>query len=239
MEIPFMKKIIEFIIMKLRNDKDNAPKNSFCSKNSKKFFTRDDSLSIEFKQNLIKENINNEAKEILKEAVNNPEILVNFINSKGTYVIKSCFMKNILFSLGEEEGFLLPMQGFKALFFVLLVNTFSETKLKIGLKTPALFAFGDKPLNIYFLSHQFHMWLSYINELPGFSETTRQNFKNIWSSNVDTQEVRKLSMEEILSLKDVIARDLEAINFVKEMAREFIGQKQALEKIKQGKSVNI
>ncbi len=46
-------------------------------------------------------------------------------------------------------------------------------------------------------------------------------------------------MEEILSLKDAIARDLEAIKFVKEMAREFVGQKQSLQKIKEGKSTNI
>ena len=83
------------------------------------------------------------------------------------------------------------------------------------------------------------MWLSYINELPGFDENTRKNFKNVWDSNADSMEISSLSIEEILSLKDAIARDLEAIKFVKEMAREFVGQKNSLDKIRQGKSVNL
>jgi len=83
------------------------------------------------------------------------------------------------------------------------------------------------------------LWLSYINELPGFDENTRKNFKNVWDSNADSMEISSLSIEEILSLKDAIARDLEAIKFVKEMAREFVGQKNSLDKIRQGKSVNL
>ena len=71
--------------------------NVFSGKNSKKFITADDSLSINSKQTFIKEEINAEAKSILKEAVNNPEILVNFIQSKGTKVVKSAHMKAILF----------------------------------------------------------------------------------------------------------------------------------------------
>lgn len=208
---------------------------SFISKTSKKFLTSNDSLVLESKQLFIKEEINAEAKTILKEAVNNPEILVNFIKSKGTRVVKSKVMKQILFLLGEQEGFLPPMKGIKALIFALIF----KIGLNAGLETPALFALEDKPVNIYFLSHQFHLWLSYINELPGFDETTRKNFKNIWDSNANSTEFSQLSIEEIVSLKDAVARDLEAIKFVKEMTREFVGQKQVLEKIKQGQKANL
>lgn len=211
----------------------------FSGKTFKKFFTSNDSLSINSKQTFIKEEINSEARSILKEAVNNPEILVNFIKSKGTKVVKSKHMKIILFLFKEQEGFLPPMKSYKAFLFTILINIFSRTKLKINFETPALFAFEDKSINIYYLSHQFHLWLSYINELPGFDEITRKNFKNIWDSNANSMELSKFSMEDILSLKDAIARDLEALNFVKEMTREFVGQKQSLNKIKQSGSANI
>ncbi len=234
-----MKNFIELIMKKFGKIPKNKLINKFCNKTSKQFFTGDDSLSIEVKQHILKETINDEARTVLKEAVNNPEILVDFIKAKGTEVVKSNYMSSVLFLLGEQEGFLTPMKGLKSFIFIVFVNMFSGTKLKISFSTPALFAFDNKPVNIYLLSHQFHLWLSYINELPGFSESTRKNFKNIWNSNAGSVELSSLSMEDILSLKDAIARDLEAIKFVKDMAREFVGQKQSLEKIKQGKRVNI
>lgn len=244
-----MKNFINFLLQKIQKhlvksklsdvNKNERPMGKFFSKTSKRFFTSKDSLSISAKQIFIKDEINAEARLILKEAVNNPEILVSFIKSKGTRVIKSKYIKPVLFILGEQEGFLPPIKGSKAFILAVLLNLTSCANLSLKFETPALFAIDDKPINIYFLSHQFHLWLSYVNELPGFDETTRKNFKNVWDSNVDSMEVGKLSMEEILSLKDAISRDLEAIKFVKEMTREFVGQKQSLEKIKQGGSANI
>lgn len=245
-----MKNLINSVIKKLRNKlvksrisivntKENGLLSKFSGKNFKNIFTSRDSLSINAKQIFIKEEINAEARLILKEAVNNPEMLVNFVKSKGAIVAKSRFMVPVLFLFGEQTGFLPPLKGFKAFMLCIILNIISKAKLSIGFETPAIFALDNKPVNIYFLSHQFHLWLSYVNELPGFDETTRKNFKNVWDSNADSMEVSKLSMAEILSLKDAIARDIEAIKFVKEMAREFVGQKQSLQKIKEGKSTNI
>ena len=237
-----MKEIINYITKKLRKKSGKTANKSsmrgISGKNSKKFLTADDSLSLESGQTFIKEEINAEAKEILKEAVKSPEVLVKFIKSKGTKVIKSRHMKTILFLFSEEEGFLPPMTGIKAFLFTLVINIVSPVKLDLGFKTPALFALGSKPVNIYFLSHQFHMWMSYVNELPGFDEKTRKNFKSVWDS-VDSMSMSTMSIEEILSLKDAIARDKEAIDFVKEITRELIGQKQVLKKIKQGNRANI
>jgi len=239
-----MKNFINFLIKKLKKQPEKtifqgSLMRKFSGKTSKKFITSNDSLSIDAKQIFIKEEINAEAKSILKDAVNNPEILVKFIKSKGTKVIKSKYMKPVLFLIGEQTGFLPPLKGFKASALNILLNIISGAGLKVDSKTPALFALDDKPVNIYLLSHQFHLWLSYINELPGFDENTRKNFKNVWDSNVNSLEVGKLSIEEILSLKDAMARDMEALKFVKEMTREFVGQKQSLQKIKQGGSANI
>jgi hypothetical protein len=237
-----MKKIINYLLKKIKKTTKKTslkPIGSFVNKTSKKFFSGDDSISFNGQQVLLKEEINLEAKVVLKEAIKNPDILVKFIKSKGTPVIESRSMNRILFLISEKEGFLPPMTGLKALVFSLLTNLASNTKLSISTKTPALFALDAKPLNIYFFSHQFHLWLSYINELPGFDEKTRENFKNIWECNADSMEISNLSIEEIISLKDAIARDLEAIKFVKEMARELVGQKQVHQKLQQGKQASL
>jgi len=230
-------------IKKFLTPKRHAFKSStlskFSTKHSKSFLTSKDSLFINAKQHFIKDEINAEAKTILKEAVENPEVLVNFIKSKGTRVIKFKFMKTLLFLFNENEGFVTPITGNKALLLNIALNLAVGAGLAWKKETPAMFLLEDKPVNIYFLSHQFHLWLSFVNELPGFDENTRRNFKNIWDSCANSEDTNSLSIEEILSLKDAIARDIEAIKFVKEMTRELIGQKQSLNKIKNGGSANI
>jgi hypothetical protein len=214
----------------------NLVMNKYTSIGKKNYFTGNDSLLIECTQQAIKKEINNEAKIILKEAIQNPEMLLDFIKSKDTIIVKSNNINKILFFFGKSEGFIPPMKGLKALIFCAAVNLFTgKKKLKIKFETPAMFALKDKPVNIYFLSHQFHLWLSYLNKLPGFENKNLDNFRNFWHSN----KLSKLSIDEIVSLKDIVKRELEAIDFVKEMARELVGQKQSLIKIKRGKSVNL
>ena len=201
---------------------------------AKDFITGDDSLSIDGKHRLIKEQINKKARLILKQAINNPEVMLDYINSKGTAIVKSGFMHIILPLFGETEGFVLPMRGLKAFLFTLIIK-----KLKPGFKTPAMFALRDEPVNIYTMSHQFHLWLSYINKLPGFEEKTMKNFKNFWKQGEDSEDISYLPVEEMYALKDILAREAEALNFVTEMGREFEGQKKSLKKLQDGKSVNL
>jgi len=131
------------------------------------------------------------------------------------------------------------MKGVKALLFATIINVFSPVKLRAGFSTPALFALNDEPVNIYVLAHQFHLWLSFINNLPGFEDRTLYNFKNFWKQGHQSQDVPYLSVDEIFSLKDIVSRELEALNFVKELGREFEGQKKSIKKLREGGSVNL
>ena len=205
----------------------------------KNILTGDDSLSVDGQTRLLREEINKKAYEVVKESIDNPEALLDFIKSKGTVIVKSKYMPQILLFFGESEGFITPMRGLKAFLFCTVINMFSKTKLKPAQATPALFALDDKPINIYTLAHQFHLWLSYINNLPGFEEKTMINFKNFWKNGPNSRSVSYLSIDEIFSLKDMIARELEALNFVKELGREFGGQRQSLKKLREGGSVNL
>lgn len=208
---------------------------NFSRNGVKDCFTGNDSLSIKGKQTLLKNEINKEARSVIKEAMENPDVIAKFIKSKGTLIVKSRYMDKILALIGEEPGFVTPMTGLRALFFTLMTNICCDVKLKIGGKTPEIFAFNLEPVDIYSFSHQFHLWLSYQNRLPGFEEKTIKNFKNFWQS----QSTAYFSIEEIMALKDIIARETEAVDFVTEIAREFIGQKNSLQKLIDGDSVSI
>ncbi len=208
-------------------------------KGVKDCFTGDDSLSFTNKQKFITSDINKQAHFVIKSAIESPEVLLDFIESKGTVIVKSKYMDRVLRFFGEKEGFLTPISGIKAFLFILIINIFCPNRLEIGFKTPAMFALTDRPVNIYTLSHQFHLWLSYINNLPGFEEKTMKNFKNFWEEGPNSQDISYLSIEEILSLQDIVDREKEALDFVREMAREFVGQKTSLKKLREGKSISL
>lgn len=208
-------------------------------KGIKDCFTGDDTLSISGKQKIIKDDINKEAKSIIKKSIESPEMLLDYVESKGTVIIKSAYMDRILKFFGEKEGFIPPITGIRAMALIVAINFVSKTKLKLDFRTPPMFALNDNPVNIYTISHQFHLWMSYINELPGFEEKNMKNFRDFWEEGPESKDISFLAVNDILSLKDIIAREMEALDFVREMAREFIGQKNSIKKIREGKSVNI
>jgi len=89
-----------------------------------------------------------------------------------------------------------------------------------------MFVLRDLPLNIYFMAHQFHKWYGYKMKLPGFEEVAQKNFKRIWEFE-NSHNVSTLRYEEIIALKEAIARDVEAIDFVLNLAREGEGSQKA------------
>ncbi len=208
-------------------------------KGAKDILTGNDSLSFEGKQKFIKQEINEIAHSIIKDAIKRPEILLDYIKAHGTVIVKSRFMKQILFFFNEEEGFITPMKGLKALLFTFFINIFSPIKLRVGFRTPAMFALNNKPVNIYSLAHQFHLWLSYTKNLPGFEEETMKNFKHYWKAGPDSKDISLLTVDEIFCLKDIIARELEALKFVKELGQEFDGSKQKFKNIQDGDGANM
>lgn len=179
------------------------------------------------------------AKKILKRYIKEPQKLLEFIESKGTPVLAVPNIDKILRLIGEDEGFLTPLKGFKALILTIGINILSPGQIQIGAKTPEMFLVRNLNLNIFCLAHQFHHWIGYKRQLPGYDEVTIEMFKKIWIMDKTQGAYEKLSLDEILCLKDAIARDKEAIEFVQQFARENAGSKKALEKIKDGKKVSV
>jgi hypothetical protein len=206
---------------------------------TKTFITRNETLVLNAKTRQKSDETTDLAKEILKKYINEPAKLFQFIESKGTKVIIVGNIDKILALLNEEEGFITPLKGFKALFLSIMINILSPGKIPISFRTPEMFVMRSLNLNIYSLAHQFHHWLAYKKKLPGYDYKTMNSFKNIWQLDSNSAKIKTLSVNEILSLKNAIERDKEAIEFVKSFAREQEGSKKSLNMIKEGQKVNL
>ncbi len=171
------------------------------------------------------------AKELIKRNIKTPEKLLEFVQTKGTKVYKTAKADTILRIIGEEEGFITPQEGIKALYLNFLIGILVENKLNISLKTKEMFLLRDLPVDIYIMSHQFHKWYGFKMKLPGYDFETQKKFKKLYKT-LDDTEIKQCSLGEVISLKEAVARNVESIDFVVSLAREYEGSKKSLEKIK-------
>ena len=101
-----------------------------------------------------------------------------------------------------------------------------------------MFILRKGSVDIYYMIHQFHKWYSFELGLPGFDYKDQQNFKRIFKT-LKQEDITNLSIQEIISLKEAIARDIEAIDFVVNLSKEYDTSKKLLNKIKSGRSVSL
>lgn len=209
------------------------------SKKTIAFLQSNENLQLNVREKIKIEKTTADAKKVFKHFIKKPEDLLKFIENKGTKVIRADKIEKILRLIGEEEGFIYPLTGIKALTLSIALNIVAPGKIKIGTQTPLLFAVRKGSLNVYSLAHQFYHWVSYVKGLAGYEEDTLNNFKNIWSPEFNATTAPLMGIEEIMSLKEAISRDMEAIQFVKDIAREYIGSQNSVNKLKQGQSLNL
>jgi hypothetical protein len=96
-----------------------------------------------------------------------------------------------------------------------------------------MFVLEDAPLDAYYTIQYFHKWYAMKLNLPGFDSESQQNFQKFLNSSND-EDMKGLSVDEILGLKEAIARDVEAINFVVDLAKSTAGAKNAMQKLQTG-----
>lgn len=185
-----------------------------------------------------KSKVNITAKEIVKKNIKTPDKLLDIVESKGTKVYKTKYALSILKLIGEEEGFLTPLKGFKAICLNLILGFIFEKRLNISFETKELFLLRDLPVDIYIMSHQFHKWYGFKMKLPGYDIDTQEKFKRIYKTFNDN-EIKDFSLAEVISIKEAIARDVESIDFVLNLAKEYDGSKNALAKIKAQKGARV
>ncbi len=135
--------------------------------------------------------------------------------------------------IGYEEGLISETKGIKGLFLNIVIPFIAGDKIILSGKTDVMFVLRNLPIDRYIMIQQFYKWYAMKLDLPGFDAESQENFQKFLSSSND-DKIKELSVEEILGLKEAIARDVEAINFIVDFAKSTSGSKNALKKMTAG-----
>lgn len=163
---------------------------------------------------------------ILKQASYEPERLLDFVKSQGTpvYYIDN---PNILYSVGENEGFIYPQKGAKALYIS------SITTKNFKLNTPDMFILSKGKINKFYFIYHFYNWYSFKHGISGM-DSESITMLNKYLLNATDEEINKLQLADIYKLKDAIKQDKASIEFVFKLCRDMEGAQKAFGKLKNG-----
>lgn len=210
----------------------------FSSPKNSKILTNDIELNFNIQNEEKKIEINNKVKNIINKSENNPEKILNIIKENGTDVFKINNANIFLKLIGEEEGFIPPLKGINAFFLNIFVNFNTQKKLILSLKSNEMFILRPLSIDIYYMIHQLYYWCAYKYGLSGFELQNRKKFKNLLAK-MNEKDITNLSLDDILEMKEAIKRDVEAIDFVVNLAKESEASTKLLNKIKNGQSVKL
>lgn len=182
-------------------------------------------LTSQTKQNaeLVKENISL----IVKKTGGNTAELLKIIESKGTKIYRPANADKFLKLIGEEEGFITELRGTEAFWLNLFVGN------GIGFKSQPMFVMRHGNIDPYYFLHHFYKWYAMKYKLPGFDYNAQKLLK-ISLKNPNDKRLQNLNLDDMLALKEAIARDNEASDFVIGLARYKDGSKQVLDKMHDG-----
>lgn len=217
--------IIEFRERMLAKKMSKSFGVSLKNETSKTIMSATETMTLTTETDRKREQVLKSVTEIMISSKNNPQKLLDYVKSAGVkvYIVKN--NSKLLKNIGEEDGFLLPLEGTKAMVLNWVLNK------KIAFKTPVMFVFKEELLDEYFILQQFYKWFSYKSGLPGFDSKTQSIFKKYMTKGYD---ITKLGLEDTLLLKEAVARDSEATDFAIEIARIKDGGKNVLNKMQDG-----
>ena len=207
-------------------------KKSFTNKTSKKVIGGAADLILNSETLKLVDEVKENVSSIVKKTNCNPDELLAYVKAAKTPVYKIANADKILNLIKEEEGLIYEKRGIEA-FYLSMV-----TGRGISFKTPAMFVLRDGVIDKFYMLHNFYRWYSLKSGLPGFEPDVQQNFKTFLFDNSD-DAMKRFSMEEIISLKEAIARDQEATAFVLEYTKQVDGSKKVIDKIKNDGGANI
>ena len=121
-----------------------------------------------------KKEINEELKALVTKYINTPEKLIKYMELKGCRVYKIRNANKFLPKIGEEEGFLTPLKGIKAIIINMLIGFVYEGKLKINFSTKEMFIFNIGEIEIYTIARALHKYYGYKNNLPGYDYKSQE-----------------------------------------------------------------
>ena len=196
----------------------------------KKHFSNGCTLDLNSMADIEKQQLEDEITNILKTYEYSPLKLLEYIEKQGTEVKYIKDAKKILNAIGENEGFIYPYTGSKALYLSLAVNK------SFSFKTKEMFVMSDGEINKYYFIYHFYNWYAYKHNISGMDTESQELLKKYLFTNNDTKE---LQLSEIYKLKDAIREDKASIEFVIKLCRNYDGAKQALEKMQNEGSAKL
>ena len=222
----FVKNIIYFILNLQEKVLRARLKNTIGAKNNskrKKYFQNGCLLSLESVAYEEKNKMEGELSLILKQANYEPEKLLEYIKLKGTGVY---YIKNpkLLYSIGENEGFIYPQDSLKAAYLSLL------TGRNFVLKTDEMFILSKGNINKFYFIYHFYNWYAYKHGISGM-DSDSIFMLNKYLFNATDEEINKLQLADIYKLKDAIKQDKAAIEFVFNLCKDIEGAKKAFSKL--------
>ena len=170
-----------------------------------------------------KQKLEEELTQILTEFDFEPEKLLEYIQTQGTKVYRVEKAGSILNPIGENEGFIYPAKGTKALYLSLALNK------KFSLKTDEIFVLSNGGINKYYFIYHFYNWFAFKHNISGMDTESQELLKKYLFETSDTSQ---LQLADIYKLKDAIRQDKASIEFVIKLCRNYEGAKQALNKLK-------
>ena len=96
-----------------------------------------------------------------------------------------------------------------------------------------MFLLNEGEVDKYAMIHQFYKWYAMKINMPGFDSTSQENFRKYIDEKSYLQP-DNLDIDDIIGLKEAIARDVDAITFVENIAQKTDGSKNAMKKLTDG-----
>ncbi|MCQ2743975.1 MAG: hypothetical protein MJ230_04160 [bacterium] len=190
----------------------------------KKFFQNGCTLTLDSLAEDEKNKMEEELYNLLKQTNYEPKKLLEYIKSQGTSVYYIKDAKQI-YSIGENEGFIYPQKGGKALYISLLTGN------GFKLKTNEMFVLSKGEINKFYFIYHFYNWYAFKHGVFGVDSDSIV-LLNRYLFNASDEDINKLQLSDIYKLKDAIKQDKASIEFVFKLCRDLEGAKSALNKIK-------
>jgi hypothetical protein len=232
----FINKIKYFVFAfkekSLKNKLEHSMKKSYSNKSTKQVFSKAADLTLNSETLKLIEQVKQEVTTIVKKTNAEPNLLLDYVKMGKTKVCYLPYADKFLNIIKEDEGIIYEKQGFEAFYLALI------TGQGIKFKTQPMFVLRNGVIDKFYMLHNFYRWYSLKSNLAGFDYSVQKLFKRFLFDESQTF-VKSLSMAQIISLKEAIARDNEATAFVLEYTKEVDGSKKVLDKIKNEGGANI
>lgn len=220
----FLNKIKNFIL-----NKNKTMKNVFFkSSATKQTITGCATLKLSTKTEEIKKQIHEEVKTKIKKYINTPEKLIQYIQLKGIKVYRIKNAERTLSKFGEEEGFITPQRGLKAILLSIVLGK------NIEFFSKEFMVFDTGKTDIYIVARALYKYYGFKKNLSGYDYKSQEIFKKIYSKRKQSTAIfEKCSIKDIMACKEALARDMESIKFTVELSQEYRNAKLALKKLKE------